>query len=249
MIMINIFRIKLKDMKNIFLFGIILSLLLQSTPMKASTKKPTGFKSFLQWCQQRDSIPKSAKHTVNALLKEFESNNCQVADRKIKRASIIELTNKQITDLSPLSNLPNLRHLVLDNNRITDITPLSTLPELGILTLDKNQITDITPLSTLTRLTYISLSNNQIRNIKPLANLTRLFSIHLKNNKITDLSPLSNSTKLRSLFLTNNQISDLKPLANLPRLFRLEVSGNQVTEKDCPIPKKYCNFDVKNQWN
>ncbi len=214
-------------MKNIYSGGIILSLLLQSMPMNASTKQQIGFQSFIQWCQQRSSIPKATRHTVNMIMKEYRTNNCQVANRQLKSSSSLGLTNKKITDLRPLANLSGLLSLSLDDN----------------------QITDITPLTTLTGLRYLNLRNNQISNLKPLANLTRLSGISLKNNQISDLSPLVKLTKLRTIYLTNNQISDLNPLANLDRLFRIEVSGNQVSEKDCPIPQKYCNFDIKKQWN
>jgi internalin A len=77
---------------------------------------------------------------------------------------------------------------------------------------------------------------------------TLRFSLDISNNQIVNLRPLARLTKLEVIFIANNQIVDLKPLANLGKLARIEAFGNKVTEKDCPIPREYCNFDPKNQW-
>ncbi|MDU8923987.1 leucine-rich repeat domain-containing protein, partial [Pasteurellaceae bacterium LIM206] len=52
--------------------------------------------------------------------------------------------------------------LGLSENNITDITPLSNLINLTCLGLSENNITDITPLSHLSKLTYLNLKNNKI---------------------------------------------------------------------------------------
>ena len=67
--------------------------------------------------------------------------------------------NNQIRNLTPLSNLTNLRVLILSGN----------LPDPGHLSAyDGNQIRNITPLSNLTNLEVLRIGNNQIRNITPL---------------------------------------------------------------------------------
>ena len=77
--------------------------------------------------------------------------------RKIER---VGLAGKDVTDLTPLTQLPNLKHLWVHNNRINDLTPVAQLKNLESLYLDHNQVTDLTPLSQCAKLRvlYLNLS-------------------------------------------------------------------------------------------
>ena len=55
-----------------------------------------------------------------------------------------------------------------ENNQISDISPLSSLKNIKVLNLGKNQIIDVSVLANLTLLTRLNLSENQIADIKPL---------------------------------------------------------------------------------
>ena len=59
---------------------------------------------------------------------------------------MLNLWSNEITGISPLSQLVNLKELHLRSNKITDISPLSKLVNLEWLELQSNKITDITPL-------------------------------------------------------------------------------------------------------
>lgn len=123
----------------------------------------------------------------------------------------IDLSNNQITDITPLKNLTNLTTLGLSANQIIDITPLKNQTNLSDLYLFENQIIDITPLENLTNLTILNLGCNQITDIVPLKNLTNLTYLELTENQITDISPLKNLIKLNGLYLESNQITDYSP--------------------------------------
>jgi len=74
-----------------------------------------------------------------------------------------------ITDITGLEYCINLIRLALwSNPELSDISPLSNLPYLAALWLDMNQISDISPLANLTTLDYLSLRHNQISDVKPL---------------------------------------------------------------------------------
>jgi len=62
------------------------------------------------------------------------------------------LGTNQVSDISHLSSLGNLKRLTLDHNRIADISSVSNLANLAVIWLDSNNITDVSPLSGLTRL-------------------------------------------------------------------------------------------------
>jgi hypothetical protein len=158
------------------------------------------------------------------------------------------INDERLAELVANGTIPqNVTDLSLGSNQITDITPLVELAELRKLDLWGNQITDITPLANLTNLESLSLSNNQITDISPLANLTNLGGpfgvLELSNNNISDLSPLSGLTNLYWLSLENNNISDLTPLESLVNLnvgmFNSHtLRGNNVTDEQIEALKE-----------
>jgi len=162
----------------------------------AETRSGNMRRTFADWCRQKADLSPEAKHTVEVLLKEAETTECDAANQK----------------------LSSLTELDLDNNQISDIKPLESLTNLTWLYLDKNQISDIKPLESLTNLTQISLFGNKISDIKPLESLTKLTWLYLDKNQISDIKPLESLTNLAWLLLTKNQISDIKPLESLTNL-------------------------------
>jgi internalin A len=82
----------------------------------------------------------------------------------------LSLGNNQVSEISPLSGLSNLRMLSLSSNQISDISPLSGLIGLTDLSLGNNQVSEISPLSGLIGLTLLNIGWNQIADIEPLVN-------------------------------------------------------------------------------
>jgi Leucine-rich repeat (LRR) protein len=67
----------------------------------------------------------------------------------------INVFNRGISDISPLSKLINIKELYFWLNNISDISSLSDLLNLQELDLQNNKITDISPLFELKKLTYL----------------------------------------------------------------------------------------------
>ena len=179
-------------------------------------------KTFAEWCREKDSLSREAKHTVEMLLKEAGTTECDAADQELSDLIELDLSSKEISDIKPLESLTNLTWLSLRNNQISDIKPLESLTNLTTLGLFDNQISDIKPLQSLTNLTWLVLSHNQISDIKPLQSLT----------KLTDLN------------LEKNQIRDIKPLESLTNLIWLYLSGNPIAPKTCPLkPESICKWE------
>jgi internalin A len=192
--------------------------------------QPINFTSFADWCKHKDSLSESARHTVEVLLKKAGTSDYNEADKVLSRLSKLNLNSNQISEINPLSPLPNLTYLNLHSNEITDITPLSVLTNLTELNLYKNQITDITGLLALTNLTYLNLNHNQITDITGLSALTNLTSLNLGDNQITDITGLWALTNLTSLNLGDNQITDITGLSTLTNLTNLDLYKNQITD-------------------
>jgi len=164
----------------------------------------------------------------------------------------LNLINRLITDISPLSSLTNLVNLNLHTNWFSDLSPLSGLINLEQLIVSENPIFDISPLAGLTKLRqlhvhglypyqlqhYLNMDDgrdpnvvfNGITDISPLAGLTdmRLLRIHL--NAISDISPLANLTKLSHLRIYDSEIKDISALANLDQLVLLWAHNNQIED-------------------
>src|SRR6476661_1398772 len=176
-----------------------IALALSGNELSAKAAEPqlgNSRRTFGDWCHQKADLNPETKHTVDVLLKEARTNDCDAADRK----------------------LSSLTQLHLSYNAIGDIKPLASLTNLTQLNLNYNKIGDIKPLASLTNLTRLDLYDNQIGDIKPLASLTNLKDLYLNNNKIGDIKPLASLTNLTGLDLSDNAIGDIKPLASLTNL-------------------------------
>ncbi|MDX2067494.1 MAG: COR domain-containing protein [Haliscomenobacter sp.] len=141
----------------------------------------------------------------------------------------LDVSNTQVTDLSPLANLQNLTSLSVSNTQVTDLSPLANLQNLNTLYVYNNQISDLSPLANLQKLTSLSVYNTPLSDLSPLANLQNLTSLYISNAQVSDLSPLANLQKLTTLYVSNTPLSDLSPLANLQNLTSLDVSYTLVS--------------------
>jgi len=129
---------------------IALSLFLGVSGFRADAvplNQTTTPKSFADWCLNRANLPPDTRRTVNVLLREAGTTECDRADRKLSTLTELDLSDNQIVDLKPLSGLPNLSALALSNNQIADIKPLSSLKTLEELRIGGNPIANkICPL-------------------------------------------------------------------------------------------------------
>src|SRR4028118_1708265 len=110
-------------------------------------------RTFADWCRQKADLSPEAKHTVEVLLKQAETTECDAANLKLSSLTELDLSNNHLGDIKPLESLTNLTLLALENNQISDIKPLESLTNLTLLFLNNNQISDIKPLESLTNLT------------------------------------------------------------------------------------------------
>ena len=53
-------------------------------------------KSFVKLCQNRDSIDKDTRHTIDVLLQKAETQNCQLADSLLRSLTELNLSEKDI---------------------------------------------------------------------------------------------------------------------------------------------------------
>ena len=164
----------------------------------------------------------------------------------------------QISDLSPIAGLINLRYLRFDSNPISDITPLRGLKNLthlemlvtpvsdlspitGLTSLerfaygdwtvdfDQGEVFDLSPIAGLINLKSVSVSN-PISDLSPFAKLTKLEELWLYEIAVSDISLLAGLTNLKELHLIATGISDISPLAGLTGLTRLGLPSNNISD-------------------
>ena len=83
--------------------------------------KKTG-RTFADWCRQKASLIPEAKHTVEVLLKEAGTTECDAANQKLLTLTQLLLRNNQISDIKPLASLTKLTRLYLSRNPIAPKT-------------------------------------------------------------------------------------------------------------------------------
>ena len=103
------------------------------------------------------------------------------------------MVNGGITDLSVLTNLPNLKEVFLCNQKITDISPLQELSLEGLYVCG-NRIEDFSPVEKMQELTTLYLVDNPVRKMPQLSACTKLTRLALCGNDYETLDFLEGSS-------------------------------------------------------
>lgn len=142
--------------------------------------------------------------------------------------SQLDLSNREIRDISALSACRQLRWLKLGGNQISDLQALMNIPGLELLDLSNNQLTDLRPLMGLGKLRSLNAAGNQLTDTAALGTMTTLTALDLSDNPISDFSGLEKLSNLQSLKLKNTGIvdMDLQYLENLTVLKGLALEDN-----------------------
>jgi hypothetical protein len=143
---------------------------------------------------------------------------------------------RDITSLTGLEYAKNLERLWIRWNQVSDLSPLSGLTNLRFLDGHGNDvISDISPLAGLTQLETLILRYNRITDVSALSGMTSLGHLHLEWNDITDISGLSGLTSLQEASLQFNKFSDISALAGLTQLEFLDIRGNPLNTDACTV--------------
>ena len=148
----------------------------------------------------------------------------------IHRGSLDELILAEAVVFAGETYMTSVTKLDLSEKNIKDISEISKFTELTGLCISYNDISDISALSGLIKLESLYIGNNKIINISMLSELTELENFCASNNGIKNISVLNNFKKMRRLSLNNNNISDLSPLEGLYRLNFLDLSYNNISD-------------------
>ena len=131
----------------------------------------------------------------------------------LSKLEFLNIEDNEFSDISFVMKLNNLRDLIINDNKdIYDITPLSNLILLEGLYMSNTSVTDISTIKCLTNLSELDISELGINDLSPLSALENLVWLDARNNCITDASPLCTLKKLELIYLDGNPIQNIHDL-------------------------------------
>ena len=131
--------------------------------------------------------------------------NQSIPTADIADVTSIDITSKNISDLTGIEEFTSLRALWGNSNNLTSLD-LSQNTALVTLHLDNNQLTNLN-LSQNTVLNYLRCNNNQLTNLD-LSNNTVLETLYCTDNQLTSLD-LSQNNALIRFFGYDNKLTSL----------------------------------------
>lgn len=219
--------------------------------------------AFLQICQSPDQT-KSQAHTIKVLFQVYELDqdkgaSCADLEDKIEKGrKFLDLIERDITDLSPLSGLSKISALHLEGNPLTtaDVDKLGWLPNLGALALDGTKITSLPDLEAYQNLKFLHLNDIKVKEISGFAeNMPKgaKISLEMQNSSVQDFSPLADLNvqsldisglenpaafetlpatvygELNEIIVNNSKLTSLNSLNDkYPKLSRVEADDNAI---------------------
>ena len=147
----------------------------------------------------------------------------------------LHLIDNQISDLSPIAGLIELREIWARGNVLSDISPVRGLINLTHLEFPGSPISDLSPVAGLINLKGLYCWDANISDLSPLAGLINLEELHFSGNNVSDISPLAGLINLKGMRTWGNPFSDLSPLAGLTNLEHLDICGARLSEADLSL--------------
>lgn len=147
----------------------------------------------------------------------------------------------RVRDLSSLRMFPNLAGIRLDNNLVSDISVLSELPNLRELWLLENPLDHPELLGSLTGLVKLGFSA-RMRDVRFIGSLTELEELRMDGCRELPIE-LTGLKKLKVFCSLGGELSDVSVLAQIPTLEAVDLSWNLVTDltplADLPLTELY----------
>jgi internalin A len=80
-------------------------------PVIAGQGQPVKTKSFIEWCQSHEPIDAYTQKTIFILLEKAGTNDCQLANSRLRELTKLDLSYSGVFDVIPLASLTNLTTL------------------------------------------------------------------------------------------------------------------------------------------
>lgn len=201
-----------------------------------------------------DSIICNDENLKNAIYGELsgkaEENDYLIVSKKIinvnhdviSRIDKLDLSNKNIYDLTGLENFDAVKDMdISKNTQITTIEQLQYCTSIEKLNASDTSLqNNISAIENMDYLNTLILNNIGMTNIRAINNLTkklndndqelRLIELDLSSNQLKNINGVQNILTLRKISVTNNEIEELPNLTNLTNLERLTAYSNKIAK-------------------
>ena len=160
--------------------------------------------------------------------KVYDENNNDILDaNEIAAVKTIDVSRKEIKDLTGIEHFENLTKLLCYNNQLTTLD-VSENKALTLLTCDNNELTSL-DVSGNTTLMTLSCGFNKLESLN-VSGSAALTYLSCDNNKLTSLN-VSGNPNLTNLYCGSNQLTSLNVSGN-HNLTNLYCGSNQLTSLD-----------------
>ena len=173
-----------------------------------------------------DSFPYDIDKNFADVLRESYGAPTSVTDDFMKRLTVLNIGERNLTSLKGIEYAVNVTTLFCDKNQITELD-VSSNTKLEFLNCNKNQLTEL-DVSSNTKLVLLSCSENQITELDVSSN-TKLENLSFSENQLTKID-VSNNTALEYLEMNFNKLTSLKGIEYAPNLRTLLFSVNEISE-------------------
>ena len=142
-------------------------------------------------------------------------------------------TSKNITDISGMNNLPNLKEFDCSYCKIPDISVLSEFPLLERLEVGTTG-ESLNSIGNLKKLKILKVTSKTLTDISAIANLVNLEELEITDTKATDLIFSNEMPKLKKISLHTIPLNELPSLTKTPNLEYLLVILSDIEKFDLP---------------
>jgi Leucine-rich repeat (LRR) protein len=145
----------------------------------------------------------------------------------LKRLEIaqVPITTRSDIDSAPLAALVNLTSLVLNSSRVSDVTPVSRMPQLDRLIIESTLIRNLSPLGSLRKLKILDVRGSKVTDFSAITGNSELEELVVDTRQVSGLGVLSSLPSLQKLTVIGQQPVDLSPIGNLAHLQSLFIWG------------------------
>ena len=140
----------------------------------------------------------------------------------------LDLIFQKFNDLSPLQGLP-IRFLDISCNQLSSLTPLATLQQLKTLYLDFSSYESLLPLDQLNNLNVFSANDISTSAFEELCQLSlpNLLHLNISESKLESLNGVSALKSLTTLEIKNCVCFEFEDILQLPKLDTLYMYGTK----------------------
>lgn len=142
----------------------------------------------------------------------------------------LSLLGTEVSDISPIANLCQLRWLELSKTKVIDISPLANLRELKELHISDTRVSDVSPLANLHNLTSLRLGRTLVSDITPLAKLRGLKMLGLWKTNVPEDDIKWLKEKLPNCEIIFSPSSVVRPKVLLKPKTKVDL-GKKIREK------------------